>query len=53
MSQQLYQLVVKAAGEVRDAEGNLVEPVTAEHTEILTADELVARGFTIPKGDPS
>jgi hypothetical protein len=47
---QLYEVVIQAAGEVRDADGNLLDTVTATSTERLTADELKARGITPPEG---
>lgn len=48
MSGQLYELVVTAMGEVRDADGNLIssEPVEARMT--VTAEELRA----LTEGEP-
>lgn len=42
----MYQVVVKATGEVRDAEGNLINPVTAESVHIMSRDDLKANGLT-------
>lgn len=46
---QMYQVVVSAVGEVRDAEGNLVSSEPVEATFHLTADEI--RELNL--GDPS
>lgn len=43
-----FQIKVTATGEVRDADGNLISPATAESVEEVTESELVERGFTIP-----
>jgi hypothetical protein len=42
MTTQMFEVVISAVGEVRDAEGNLIsaEPVTA--TMHVTAEELAA-----------
>lgn len=37
---ELYELKITASGEVRDAEGNLIEQVPIEQTVTLTADQL-------------
>lgn len=42
----MFEVVVKAAGEVRDAEGNLINPVTAESTHLMSRDDLKANGLT-------
>ncbi len=49
MSQQMYEVVITAVGEVRDADGNLIsaEPISA--TMHVTADELAA----LTEGEPS
>jgi hypothetical protein len=46
---QMYEVVVKATGEVRDADGNLVDSEPIEVTMHLTADQV--RQFT--EGEPS
>lgn len=43
---QMYEVVIKAAGEVRDAEGNLIENVTGEGIHIMSRDDLKANGLT-------
>lgn len=43
---QMFEVVVKAAGEVRDADGNLINPVTAESTHLMSRDDLKANGLT-------
>jgi hypothetical protein len=42
MAGQMYEVTIVAEGEVRDAEGNLVSPVTASTTMVCTADEVRA-----------
>lgn len=42
MTGQMYDLVVKAMGEVRDSEGNLVSSEPVEATIRVTEDELAA-----------
>jgi hypothetical protein len=39
MSEQRYEHRIVATGEVRDADGNLLNTVTAESSEELTEDE--------------
>jgi len=36
---QLYQLVIKATGEVRDADGNLISAEPVETTVTVTEDQ--------------
>lgn len=47
--EQRFEVVLTAVGEVRDAEGNLIESVPIEHRQIVTAAELAA----LTSGDPS
>jgi hypothetical protein len=37
---QLYELRIKATGEVRDADGNLVEQIPVDKTVVLTEDQV-------------
>ena len=39
---QLYELRFEATGEVRDADGNLVEQIPVEQTVVLTEEQLRA-----------
>jgi len=43
MTEKLYQLKITATGEVRDAEGNLLNQTPIESVEIVTESELKAR----------
>lgn len=42
MTEQLYQMVVTATAEVRDADGNLISQSPVELTRTVTADERAA-----------
>lgn len=42
----MYEVVVRASGEVRDADGNLINPVTAESTHPMSREDLKANGLT-------
>lgn len=46
MPSQMYQVVLRATGEVRDADGNLLNPVEAEGTHVMSEDELRTAGFS-------
>lgn len=37
---QLYELRIQATGEVRDADGNLVEQIPVDQTVVLTEDQV-------------
>ncbi len=52
MTGQLFEVVIRAMGEVRDADGNLIstEPVEARMT--VTETEARALGYT-PEGEQS
>lgn len=39
---QLYEMKIVASGEVRDADGNLVEQIPIEQTVVLTEDQVKA-----------
>lgn len=45
MSQQLFEVVVTAVGEVRDAEGNLISSEPIEARMNLTADQIAELGL--------
>lgn len=47
---QMYEVQIKAAGEVRDAEGNLISSEPVEATLTVTEDEAMALGL-ITKGE--
>lgn len=49
MSPQLYEMVVRASGEVRDAEGNLISSEPIEVTQVITHEQMLA----ITEGDQS
>jgi hypothetical protein len=49
---QLYQMTFTATGEVRDADGNLVENVPIETTRVVTAEE-AAEILGHSEGEPS
>jgi hypothetical protein len=40
MTGMMYEIKVTASGEVRDAEGNLVETIPIESTQIVSESEL-------------
>jgi hypothetical protein len=42
MSGQMYEVTIKATGEVRDADGNLLSSQPMETTMTLDADEVAA-----------
>ena len=42
----MYEVAIRAAGEVRDADGNLINPVTAESTVLMSREDLKANGLT-------
>lgn len=44
-----YEVKITAVGEVRDADGNLIEQVPVEGVERLTHAELVERGMVPPE----
>lgn len=46
MSDVKFTVTLTATGEVRDADGNLVNPVTAESTHIMTEADLLASGLS-------
>jgi hypothetical protein len=55
MSTMKFEVVIKAAGEVRDAEGNLIstsevtfdkQTVSADQLSTIPTDELLAAGLT-------
>jgi hypothetical protein len=46
---QMFEVVIKAVGEVRDKDGNLISASPVEATMHLTADEVAA----LTEGDPS
>ena len=56
---QMYEVVIRAEGEVRDAEGNLVNNVTGEGKHLMSRDDLKANGLTdeqidsLSEGEPS
>jgi hypothetical protein len=39
---QMFEVVIKATGEVRDAEGNLISSTPIEARTTMTAEELAA-----------
>lgn len=43
---QMYEVVVRASGEVRDADGSLINPVSAESTHLMSRNDLKANGLT-------
>lgn len=47
----MYELQIRATGEVRDAEGNLISSEPVEATLTVTEDELKALGLT-KEGEP-
>ena len=46
MSEQMYEVRITAAGEVRDADGNLVSSEPIEATMTVTESEAKALGYT-------
>ena len=52
MSQE-YALTIKAEGEVRDKDGNLVETIPIEHTQTITAEQAAALGFPVDEDEES
>lgn len=42
MPEQMFEVVVRATGEIRDADGNLVSTTPVEVTQICTAAEVAA-----------
>ena len=42
MTQQLFEITLSATGEVRDADGNLLNQVPVTQTIVVTEDELAA-----------
>lgn len=43
---QMYEVVIRAEGEVRDAEGNLINNVTGKGIHLMSRDDLKANGLT-------
>lgn len=52
MSEQRFQLKITAAGEVRDADGNLVSSEPIEAVMTITESEAKALGYTT-EGEPA
>lgn len=48
---QLYELNIVATGEVRDKDGNLISPATAEGKRIVTEAEALAIMQAMETGD--
>lgn len=46
MSQQMYEVVITAVGEVRDAEGNLISSEPVEFRQEMSEDDLRAHRVT-------
>lgn len=46
MSQE-YALTIKAEGEVRDKDGNLIETIPIEHTQIITEEQAAELGYPV------
>lgn len=42
----MYEVAVRAEGEVRDADGNLINPAVAESTVLMSRADLLANGLT-------
>jgi hypothetical protein len=42
---QMFEVVIKATGEVRDAEGNLISSTPIESTIYMTEAEVAALGY--------
>lgn len=49
---QMYELAITATGEVRDADGNLIETQPIEATMHVTEAQLRELGLT-PEGNPA
>lgn len=52
MTGQMYELVITAMGEVRDADGNLISSEPVEATLTVTEAEARALGYN-PEGEQS
>lgn len=52
MTDQLFEVVITATAEVRDADGNLISSSPIEATTTMTAAEVSALGFEPTKGEP-
>lgn len=50
---QLYEVVIKATGEVRDADGNLISSEPIEGRMVVTAEQAAALGAAITEGEAS
>jgi hypothetical protein len=42
MTEMMYTIKIEATGEIRDAEGNLIETIPVEGTREVTESELIA-----------
>lgn len=45
MTEGTFKVIALATGEVRDADGNLIDTVTAEQERVVTEDDLRAMGM--------
>jgi hypothetical protein len=52
VSGQKYEVVIRAAGEVRDADGNLISSEPVEARLVVNEAEARALGYN-PEGEPS